>query len=124
MPSVPGFLQYDRPEKPCKADTRCCNTAMEPPHLPRGPTIREIIAKQIGVVALQEPLQPCADYSALTHTADSVEDKKKLPHVPPLGLFITQGRGTGTNSEQSPGLINKFYRVVVGIIAFPERGCS
>jgi hypothetical protein len=60
-------------------------------------------------------------YDILADTPLAIAERKN----PPKGTsrYFSPGCWRGS-SEQPPGLINKFYRVMVGIIAFPERRCS
>jgi hypothetical protein len=122
-PMSQRFLSQDRPGEPGKAETCHSDTATEPPRLDSWETFRKIIGEQVGIVLLQEALQPGAGHSATRQGENPAPGTKLLPVSRPE-LSDLQKHRTETISEQSPGLIDKFYCIAVGIIAFMERAGS
>jgi hypothetical protein len=83
-------------------------------------TLGKIIGEPVGVVLLQDALQPCAGHGKSWQSMTPPPGTYLLPVFRPE-FFCPGKSSTGTISEQPPGLIDEFYGVPVGIIAFMER---
>jgi len=117
-------LCQDRDQEPHQAEAAGCNAAAEPPGLPGRAAPAKIIGEQVGVILLQDLLQPGPGHPVGLRDPGRIgEDGHRLPGPLLNGIFLLSRMGC-MDSEQPLRPVNELNGVPVGIRAFGERACS